>query len=261
MRYAVIADIHANREALLAVLAQLKPLQPDKIVCCGDLVGYHADPNECVRIVREAGIQSIRGNHDMAACGQKDPWVMWDLAEKAIRWTQRELTAENAAYLSARPATLDVDGKFLLVHGALHPESNPEDLHLDSQEDIRLSLEALTRHPGRLLLCFYGHTHAPAVHRLHAGRVESLAPGKLTLERDVPYLVNPGSVGLPRDGDSRASFLIYNAEASSIEFHRVSYDSVACARKTKQAGLVRDPAALRFLHRAVRKVNRMLRRA
>jgi predicted phosphodiesterase len=261
MRYAVIADIHANLEALAAVQAYLQPLGPDKIVCCGDLVGYHADPNECVRRVRDAGMLTIRGNHDMAACGQKDPRVMWDLAEKAICWTRRELTEENTAFLATRPATLVVDGRFLVFHGALHPQQNPEDLHLDDAEDIRLSLEALRRHPSGVALAFYGHTHVPAVQRLKAGRFESLPAEDMTLDRDAFYLVNPGSVGLSRDEDRRASLALYDPETARIEFRRIAYDGMECQRKTVAAGLVRDPAALRLFHRAVRKLNRILVRA
>lgn len=258
MRYAVIADIHANLEALAAVLAHVRTQAPDRIVCCGDLAGYHADPNECIRLVRAANALGIRGNHDMAACGMKDPGVMWDLAEKTIRWTQHELTPENAAYLAQLPATRVVDQRFLLIHGALHPRENPEDLHLDGQDDIRQSLEALVRHPAGVALCFFGHTHVPAVHRLTHGRVETLAPQAMTLERDAHYLVNPGSVGLARDGDHRAAWLLYDTETSRIEFHRVTYDRVSCQRKTRQAGLVRDPAALRLFHRAVRKLRRIV---
>lgn len=261
MRYAVMADVHANLEALTAVLEGIRRLKSDRIVCCGDLVGYHADPNDCVRLMRETDIVCIRGNHDMAACGKKDPRLMWDLAEKAIRWTRRELTEENAVFLATRPATLVVDERFLLIHGALHPADNPEDIHLEDAQDVRLSLEALACHPSRVSLCFYGHTHVPAVHRLWRGRIESLVVKTMTLERGAHYLVNPGSVGLSRDGDHRAAFLLYDSAASRIEFHRVAYDRMSSQHKTRRAGLVRDPVALRLFQRAVRKLRRVVARA
>jgi predicted phosphodiesterase len=259
MRYAILADIHANHEALEAVLTEASNLGADKIVCCGDVVGYMADPVACTERLRGLGIVTVAGNHDLAAAGRKDPAIMWDLAEKTARWTQRHLTENHKTWLASLPGEATIDDRLLLIHGALHPETTPEDLHLTKPEDIQLSLDALVRHDSTLRVCFFGHTHIPTVHRLRAKVVETLPAVSMTLAPDSWYLINPGSVGLPRDGRPGAAFAMFDTEAGRVDFIRVTYDEARARAKCIEAGLTRDPPLLRKLKRAVRKVKHMLR--
>lgn len=253
MRYAIIADVHANIEALDAVLDKIDGLSVDRILCCGDLVGYYADPNECIDRLRERGIFGIRGNHDMAAAGAKRLDSFWEVARHALSWTRRVLREDNRTYLQNLPATAVVDERLLLFHGALHPDSDAEDLHLENEPDIRLSFEALlARYPALPIACF-GHVHVPLVYRYTGDRVEKLSGSSVELEQGPRYLINPGSVGQPRDGDARPSFAVYDAGQHRIEFYRAEYAHAAAQAKARAAGLLRPHPILAFLRRAARK--------
>ena len=257
MKYAVISDIHSNIEALTAVLESIEKQSVDDILCCGDLVGYYTNPNECIELVRANRVRSVIGNHDIGAASIREI-KCWYVAERAIRWTQGRLTAESVAALRALPSTLVVNDQLLLFHGALHPEQHPEDLHLYTPEDVEKSLIALTRHPSRVRLAFFGHTHVAVTYSYRDGRLTRHEDGQATLRDDTHYLINPGSVGQPRDGDPRASYAIYDATTNRIEFHRVAYDVASCRRKAKREGLLPDHPLKTLGKRAYRKALRML---
>lgn len=239
MRYAILSDVHANVEALATVLAAADRERADAIVVLGDLVGYHADPAACIDLLRARGAIAIAGNHDRAAVGL-DPHARFpEAGRRAIAWTRATLDAERLDYLARLPITRVVDRRFLMFHAALHPTPGVE-LHLGSPERVARSLEALRRGAFGVKIGFFGHTHRPIVHEQRGGAVRSLFATTVFLRPDAWYLVNPGSVGQPRDGDLRASFAIFDDEDASVRFHRVAFDRGACLAKAARAGLLAD---------------------
>lgn len=248
MRYALISDLHANLEALTAVFARIDAAGVDRIVCLGDLVGYHADPNDCVDIVRQRGIECIAGNHDRAAVGLEDTEHFGAAGRIAIDWTGPRLSRANRAFLADLPLTLRIEGA-LLVHGALHPEPNVR-LHLSSERRVRASIERLGGGALDVDVCFFGHTHRPIAWRLEDGGLACLHRSEIHLARGARWMVNPGSVGQSRDRDPRAAFAIYDSEARSVTIERVRYDRAACLRKAAAAGLLVEKRGSRVLEAA-----------
>ncbi len=232
MRFAVIADIHANLEALKAVLERIETLGADEIVCLGDIVGYNANPNECLDIVRNRGVMSVLGNHDACASGLEEPVGFNPEARRAVLWTRSTLSGENRLFLRSLPRELRM-GDFLLFHGSIH-DTDRYILYLsDAAENFALLAEM-----GKSLrIGFFGHTHLKVALLYHRGEVAAEpSPGLQLTEKNL-YLINPGSVGQPRDGDWRASFLLYDTDKGRVTFSRVEYDIRACQDKILQSGL------------------------
>jgi putative phosphoesterase len=215
MKYAVISDIHSNLEALRSVLSGIDAIGPDAIICLGDIVGYGADPNACADIIREREIPSVMGNHDAAAAGVTEPYNFNSAVREAALWTRSELTKENRSFLAALPDRLETE-HFLAVHGAISDPDKYILVYRDAEPEFSLM--------GGHTLCFFGHTHVPAHHKSPAGP-----------ER---HLINPGSVGQPRDRNPRAAYVIYDTE-SGIEFRRAEYDIRSARKKIIEKGL--DP--------------------
>jgi predicted phosphodiesterase len=232
MRIAVIADIHANLEALEAVMARIAELTVDDIVCLGDIVGYNANPNECIDIIRREKIVSVLGNHDVAASGREEPDGFNALAQSAVFWTRKHLTPENRLFLLNLPPEARV-GDFILVHGSIH-DTNRYLLSRDAAADNFRMLAGL---PGDLKLGFFGHTHIGMTFIDFQGSISSDHSPELLLSSGMHYLINPGSVGQPRDGDPRASFLVYDSVDRTVRFFRVEYDIKQCQAKIVRAGL------------------------
>lgn len=226
MRYAIISDIHSNLEALLAVFEDLEHHNCDKTISLGDVVGYGGSPNECVEIIRDKSAASIIGNHDKAAAGIKEPLNFNPVARGAALWTRDSLKEENKEYLKNLPGNLNY-GNFMIVHGAI---SDPDKYimgQFDAESEFGLMRDAD--------VCFFGHTHVPAVYSDKDNKLFDLS-AITEIEKDAKYLVNPGSVGQPRDHDPRASYLIYD-DRGSVEFRRVSYDIKTAQKKIIEAGL------------------------
>ena len=240
MKYAVLADVHANLEALDAVLAAARDLGADRIVCAGDVVGYHADPDACVERLRAASAVCVAGNHDRVAALLAEPVRFGDEARRAVLWTQAHISAESRAFLSKLPLTAVVDGRFLLFHGALHPAPDP-DVYLSNHARVSRSIEALRDGPWGVRVAFFGHTHQRAVYEARRGDRRSLEGEMIELSGAARYLINPGSVGQPRDGDPRAAFALFDTDAGTVRFCRVPFDAAACLAKAAREGLV--PAA------------------
>jgi predicted phosphodiesterase len=232
MRIAVIADIHANLEALESVMGKIAELSVDDIVCLGDIVGYNANPNECIDIIRREKIVSVLGNHDVAASGREAPNGFNALAQSAVFWTRNHLTPENRLFLLNLPPETMV-GDFILVHGSIH-DTNRYLLSRDAAADNFRLLAGL---PGDLKLGFFGHTHIGMTFIDLQGSISSDHSSELLLSSGMHYLINPGSVGQPRDGDSRASFLLYDSVDRTVRFFRVEYDIKQCQAKIVRAGL------------------------
>lgn len=229
MRYAVISDIHSNLEAFLAVLDDIDNSGAERIICLGDLVGYGASPNECVDIIRERRIFSLAGNHDKAACGITEPYSFNPAARRAALWTRDQFTPGNREYLKGLSEEATIDG-FMVVHGA---PSDP-DRYILSEYDAREEFLLM----GENKLCFFGHTHVSVLYSLREGEIETRKTEHVRLREGIKYLVNPGSVGQPRDRDPRAAYLIFD-DRGDIEFRRVSYRIEAAQKKIVEKGLDR----------------------
>jgi diadenosine tetraphosphatase ApaH/serine/threonine PP2A family protein phosphatase len=237
MRYLVIADIHANIEALTAVL-DAEPAW-DHLLVLGDLVGYGAAPNEVVNRIRELDpIAVIRGNHDKAACGIEDGSNFNQVARLAAVWTNEILTPENRQYLRDLPAGPEaIDEHVEICHGSPFDE----DHYIFDGEDALRALGTSGRP-----LCLFGHTHLPVVFHYEKELFDGFVPEpdqetRVDLRPDARYLINAGSVGQPRDGDSRAAYGIYDSDALSLTLKRVAYPVDAAQRRILSAGL---PASL-----------------
>ncbi|NTW58764.1 MAG: metallophosphoesterase family protein [Nitrospirae bacterium] len=232
MRYAILSDIHANLEAFHAVLARTVELGADRKLCLGDVVGYHADPNACVDLVRSENIACVMGNHDAAACGIEEPDSFNPAARAAVLWTREVLTAENKEFLRGLPRHLQV-GDAVLCHGSI----NDTDKYILEDSDVHENFAVMEMLPSWPQVCFYGHTHMKAAFSITGGVVSGVLSDKILLSSGTRYLINPGGVGQPRDGDPQSPFLIHDTADRTVIFHRVEYDIAACQRKVLRAGL------------------------
>ena len=242
MRYAILSDIHANLPALEAVLAVTRKQAVDSYICTGDVVGYGAQPNECCEAVRDLRALVVRGNHDEAAIKVgKEEWFT-PAARACILWTREALTAENREFLEELRPARQIEGTHL-CHGSL-PDP---DMYTTTTADA-LQTFAVMEEP----CCFLGHTHYAEwyIYRCD-GYLPSQHPrpegGECTFAEDRLYVVNPGAVGQPRDGNSQASFALWDTEAGRVTIHRISYDVAEAQRRILEAGLPANMAErLRF---------------
>lgn len=228
MRVAVLSDIHANIEALDAVLAAMPSV--DEVWQLGDVVGYGPRPDGVVTRLREIGALGVRGNHDAAALGGPEIDYFNVDAQRAIRWTRTVIDDETRAWLAALPEVLEREG-LTLVHGS---PRDPIWEYVSTTPVARAAMAALTT-PGGL----HGHTHVPVAYVEEDGRLETMSPGagsRLTFDgRRV--LLNPGSVGQPRDGIPTASWLELDTDAGAATWHRTAYDISAVQGAMVDAGL------------------------
>ncbi len=243
MRYLIISDIHANITALDAALASAKD-KWDKAVCLGDLVGYGPDPNEVIDCIRSLGAVTIRGNHDKAVAGVENIDDFNPIARAAAMWTREQLRPENREFLhqlAQGPKT--VDG-FSIVHGSIYDE----DQYVYAPE---LAVEDLKTAPTPVT--FFGHTHLQGGFTLRGEDVQALRASpppsreslSVAVEPGTTYMLNPGSIGQPRDGNPRAGFAIADFENRTVEFWRISYDVALVQQRMTQAGLP-EPLILRL---------------
>ena len=234
MRYLIVSDIHANWEALEAVIREGEG-RYDRVLCCGDLIGYGADPNLVVAWVREHCPYVVRGNHDRASVGMDDLEWFNPVARAAALWTQQHIAPEHADYIRALPkGPLVVDG-LQVVHGSPFDE----DEYLMASADAGQAFSYLESR-----IAFFGHTHVQGGFIWNHARVETILQpvfsserGVLEIDADCAYLLNPGSVGQPRDGDPRAACLIFDSDAQMATYCRVDYDLAAAQKKIRDAGL------------------------
>ncbi len=229
MKYAIISDVHGNLQALQAVLAKIDGTGVDQIICLGDVVGYNADPNQCIQIIRERTIPTICGNHDAVACGLEEPWGFNPIALSAALWTREHLSPENYEWLAKLPNSLKFEHFF-----AAHGSPTNRDTYLFTWEDVAPHFAYLVQE-GRTI-CFFGHTHCPGIFTPD-GAYSIGAEGRFPLERDKLYFINPGSVGQPRDGDPRAAFGVFESESWVYELVRQPYSVQESAERIRQSGL------------------------
>lgn len=250
MKIAIISDIHSNLAALVAVLKDVEKLGGvQRYWNLGDIVDYGPDPHECIQKVRELEAISVIGNHDLATVGRLDyqnefpPQIAYITA-----WTARQMTAEDKEYLKSLPATL-VSGKFTLVHAS---PRDPVWEYLHSEELARENLSHF-----QTKYCLFGHTHVPSYFQFKEGaEASNQKPYEVTRSHDWwealrknkkcemtikltedRFIINPGGVGQPRDGDSRAAYAIYDTDEATVELRRVIYDIAATQKKMLEAGL------------------------
>lgn len=235
MRYLVISDIHSNLEALEAVLAAASG-RFEEILCCGDIVGYGPNPREIIETLEQAGARIVRGNHDKAVCGLDDAEEFNDSARDAVLWTRKTLPPKQRDFLLHLPqGPLPIEsGRFQLVHGAIRDEDEYLYDPAEAFDDL---------HAADLPLTFFGHTHYQCVFGLSPqGEFISTfhEPGaanprmELKLEEGWVYLVNPGSVGQPRDDDPRAGYGLFDSTTRRLELRRVEYDIESVQKKMRE---------------------------
>lgn len=237
MRLALISDIHANLAALQAVLDDVAIAGADRIVCLGDIVGYNTQPAECVAALRRIDALCVAGNHDLAVCGRITSKSFNRAAARAVAWTQRCLGRDDLTFLSGLPLKAAIGKKLVAVHGALHPQTDCATVRLDSDELRLQSFHALMADPSGARICAFGHTHHAGVYEFRNGRVLTLAATQVPLRDDAYYLINPGTVGEPRERDRRASYMIVDLAQQVVNLHRVGYDLSAPLAAAQRAGL------------------------
>jgi diadenosine tetraphosphatase ApaH/serine/threonine PP2A family protein phosphatase len=226
MTAAIISDIHGNLEALVEALSFIEKKKVDSIYCLGDIVGYGANPNECVELVRERCKAVVLGNHDSAVSGRTDIRRFNEYARLSVLWTREKLNRENFTYLKGLPYIYK-EADVLLVHASA---SDPESWrYIFSMASAVEEINGIEEE-----MCFIGHTHKPALYP-----VEEKPKGNIaySLKNGVKYLVNVGSIGQPRDGDNRLSFCLYDTNKQNIEFIRLKYDIKQAANKIIRNGL------------------------
>jgi diadenosine tetraphosphatase ApaH/serine/threonine PP2A family protein phosphatase len=230
MRIAVISDIHANLHALESVLADIGTASVEEIWCLGDVVGYGPKPNECCDLIRERAAISLCGNHDLASLGLLDVAEFSGDAATAARWTSCVLGDEQRAWLGALEPLAQRDGA-QLFHAS---PRDPVWEYVLSEEVALLSLQATTE-----ALVLVGHTHVPLALALDGDAIDGgLAPGGVTVDLDGRrFLLNPGSVGQPRDGDSRAAWLLVDTRERTSAFRRVVYPIDETQKEMRDAAL------------------------
>ncbi|MDQ6862005.1 MAG: metallophosphatase family protein [Verrucomicrobiota bacterium] len=230
MRFAIFSDLHANLEATEAVLADARAKECTHFVCLGDLVGYNANPRECLALVRELDCPVVKGNHDEQACLTTSSRDFNDLAERAIEWTRANLSEEDKQWLSELRMTRQVRD-FTIVHATLDTPNEWGYVFNNLDAVASFTYQHTT-------VCFFGHTHVASAFVRDDG-VKRVKTEQLMIEPGKKYFINTGSVGQPRDGDPRAAYCIYHTEREVVEQRRVKYDLPAAQKKIIAAGLPR----------------------
>ena len=234
MRSLVISDLHSNAEALKAVINRMRRKKYHRVICLGDFVGYGAQPNQVLDTMRlwKARKLYIRGNHDRVVAGHEEGEQFNTAAKAAALWTRDHLSAPNRRFLQGLPLGPIEDGDVLVCHGAPHNED--EYVFHDGH-----AFQIFENTGARLVL--FGHTHLPAIfamdrhHRVYGGVVTGETI--FHLEPQLRYLINPGSVGQPRDGDPRAAYAIVDTALRRVELYRTRYALEDAQAKVVKAGL------------------------
>jgi predicted phosphodiesterase len=234
VRYLIFTDIHGNLESFIALLKFIQRKKIDYYLFLGDLVGYGASPNEIIQKIQTIKpISLIRGNHDKAVCGLDSIDTFNPIAASAIYWTKQNLKKKNMDYLSRlRKGPIILHHDITLCHGAPFDE----DYYIFGEFDAAEAFKYI-----RTPLCFFGHTHFPYVYTEKENFVEGTFlmgnSNEIKLEKGVKYLINPGSVGQPRDRNPRASCAIYDSDVKRIKFFRLDYDIEEAQKKIREEDL------------------------
>jgi predicted phosphodiesterase len=233
MRCLIVSDIHGNLAAFDAVLADADLESIDRVWCLGDVVGYGPSPNRCIdRLLELSDYICVAGNHDWAAISRISIAEFNPSAQEACRWTSQQLGEDNSAFLSRLP-TLLLEGDCTLVHGS---PREPIWEYIIYPSTAELNFQFFDTQ-----LCFVGHTHAPAIFReetpTHKFEISIPVPDKPIRIDDERMIINPGSVGQPRDGDPDAAYMIFDTESKTLKYHRVPYDISSTQQLMMDKGL------------------------
>jgi diadenosine tetraphosphatase ApaH/serine/threonine PP2A family protein phosphatase len=229
MKIGIISDIHSNLEALEVVVEELQKRRVGKIICLGDVVGYGANPNECCNFIREVADEVILGNHDAVCVGMSSIEEFNEIAKQACRWTEENLELRNKKWLKSLPLILEDGGK-IFVH------STPtEPLNWDYIFSLEEGVVEFLR--ATFEICFVGHSHLPYIFSKKGEEYKVIEKDKVRLDKKIRYIINPGSVGQPRDGDWRACFGIYDTVKGEFSFYRCNYNVEKTVSKILNAGL------------------------
>ncbi len=231
MKYGIISDIHSNLEALQKTFEILGNEHVDEVVCLGDIVGYGANPNECVEIIKSKCSIVLLGNHDAAIADERTTKRFNPMAQQAIAWTTQHITDEHKRFLSQLPYTHSRD-RVLFVHAT--PSFPDHWKYISSAETAIDELEQFTER-----ICFIGHSHTPGIYG-SLGKMVSINPKDR-------FIINVGSVGQPRDGNPMLSFGIFDATQWTYRAIRAEYDVETARRKITDAGLPAE-LGLRLIH-------------
>ena len=228
MRTALFGDIHANLEALEAVLADAEAQGVTNYVCLGDVVGYNADPVACLNIVRAMDCPTVKGNHDMDASDNHSLETMNPVAATALQWTRDQLDEDQRLWLKRLRMVRQVSD-FTIVHSTLDQPAN--------WNYVTNRFDAMSNFSYQFTqLCFHGHTHVPRIY-MKSDKVREIHTESVIIEPDAKYFINIGSVGQPRDGDPRPCYAIYDQDHKVVVFRRVDYDIAKTQEKIRAAGL------------------------
>lgn len=230
MRYGIFSDVHSNLEALEAVLAAYHKESIDTYLCVGDIIGYAANPHECIGLVQKTVSVCVAGNHDWAAVGKFNLEYFNPYAKEALEHNVGQLSEQDHLYLE-NLALIYQDEYLTLVHGTLE---QPGEFHyLTDTTDARETAQLMESR-----FCFVGHTHASQIFSVaRGGSIKELTESFVKAREENSYIINVGSVGQPRDGDPRASYCIFDTDREQIFIKRVNYDMASAQRKIREAGL------------------------
>jgi predicted phosphodiesterase len=234
-KIAILGDIHANIDALNAVLEDAAAENVTDILCVGDVVGYNAAPNECMEIIKKHASLTVCGNHDHYCGFNESLEDFHPVAANVIEWTRRELTSENIEWLKKLPYSV-VNKNITLVHSTLDMPERWGYVFDSIEAESHLNYQ-------NTQICFHGHTHVPAIFKKQGMMVERIPAQNIRIELGKKYFINTGSVGQPRDGNPLASYCIFCPESKEVLFKRVVYDIAAAQTKIRAAGLPERLAA------------------
>jgi len=253
-RYGVLGDIHGNREALEAILRELDVRGVRQLLCVGDIVGYNADPDECVELLRRRPVAAIAGNHDLISQRRLDFSRCTTMAEYALRRTRRTLGREAAAWLAGLPANLAPEPHVVLIHGGVRDVQQ----YMVTPQHIHENAGYLAEDFPGARVCFFGHSHEQRVYEVEGDSVKEVATdGEVLLRKENTYFINPGSVDASRKSRHKfAECAIYDSAFGTIEFLRVRYDAASSEVKARVFGYRIGPLTDRLytLQRRIRKI-------
>jgi putative phosphoesterase len=229
VRYGIFSDIHSNLEAFDEVIKAYKKEKIDKYLCVGDIVGYAADPKECITRLKQINAETIAGNHDWAAVGLTETTYFRPVAKQAILWTVKQLNDEEKDFLKSLKLVYE-NKDLIMVHGTLNqPEEFYYLLDIDSAQ---ATFDLMKKN-----ICFVGHSHVTGIFIKDKEKISYINQSDIAITPDKKYIVNVGSVGQPRDRDNRATYCVFDTEKQEVYLKRVNYDIQAAQEKIIHTGL------------------------
>jgi diadenosine tetraphosphatase ApaH/serine/threonine PP2A family protein phosphatase len=228
-KIAILGDIHSNLDALEVVLADAEAQGVSEFFCTGDVVGYNACPHECLEIIRSLGCPVVKGNHDHYIASEQALEDFNPHAAAVVEWTRGQLDEEELDYLGTMPFAVTRMG-VTLVHSTMDRPENFGYVFDNQQAETNFVYQ-------KTPVCFHGHTHCPMIYEKQLSGVYRIDPQDFILKPGRKYFINVGSVGQPRDGDPRATYVIYNPVERKVSFRRLEYDIAAAQARIRAAGL------------------------